>query len=269
MTYAALETSKASGSPVELYEFRRGSDFWRYTSAAYDIEFQSKPYEAVAMQRTSLDLGGEMGRANLTVTFPRDIAVADTFRVSPPTEVMTLTVYRQHVGDSEFAVAWLGRVLNAAWRGGQVELHCEPVFTSLKRSGLRRHYQRACPHTLYTSDCGALADTFRVNGSVTGISGLVVSVGAAGGYPAGHFNGGYLEWDGPANVERRMIVSHSGAALTLASLPINLVGGQSVRAFPGCDHTLGAGGCAKFSNVPNYGGWPYIPLKNPFNAAIY
>jgi len=269
VTYAALETSKASGSPVELYEFRRGGDFWRYTSAAVAIAFQSKTYEPLALDRTSLDMSGEMGRANLSVTMPRDAPVADGFRVSPPSDVMTLAVYRQHVGDSEYVVVWLGRVLNAAWSAGQVELHCEPVYTSLKRNGLRRHYQRSCPHTLYSTDCGVTQDTYRVNGTVTAISGLDVDAAAFAAFAADYFKGGFLEWDGPANTERRMILSSSGTTVSLAAAPLNLVGGQSVRAYPGCDHSLGAGGCAKFSNTVNYGGFPYIPLKNPFNAAIY
>jgi hypothetical protein len=43
-----------------------------------------------------------------------------------------------------------------------------------------------------------------------------------------------------------------------------------VTLYPGCDHTLGAAGCAKFANTDNFGGTPFIPNKNPFGGtAIY
>jgi hypothetical protein len=64
--------------------------------------------------------------------------------------------------------------------------------------------------------------------------------------PAGHLAGGLLEWvDGGGMLERRMIMTHSG------------------NNAPGCDHTTGAAGCGKFNNVANFGGFPYIPTKNP------
>ena len=44
-----------------------------------------------------------------------------------------------------------------------------------------------------------------------------------------------------------------------------LKAGDAFEAYPGCDHTL-ATCAAKFGNQLNYGGFPYIPVKNPFTG---
>ena len=49
-------------------------------------------------------------------------------------------------------------------------------------------------------------------------------------------------------------------------MPDSVVG-QDVDVFAGCDHTVDT--CdQKFDNVINYGGWPYVPSKNPFESGI-
>ena len=43
--------------------------------------------------------------------------------------------------------------------------------------------------------------------------------------------------------------------------------GQTVDVFAGCDHSLAI--CeSKFANVINYGGFPFVPIKNPFNSSL-
>jgi hypothetical protein len=51
----------------------------------------------------------------------------------------------------------------------------------------------------------------------------------------------------------------------VAALPQGLAAGTTVTLFPGCDHTLAT--CSgKFSNTANYGGFPFMPTKNPFGG---
>ena len=58
-------------------------------------------------------------------------------------------------------------------------------------------------------------------------------------------------------------VASSGGAVTLSAPIPGLKAGDAFEAYPGCDHTLST--CAdKFGNQLNYGGFPYIPVKNPF-----
>ena len=266
MSYASREASVDDASPVEFYELRRGSGVWRYTSAFEDLTYNGFPFSAVPLVRSRIEQTQEAGRAALRITLPRDTEVVQDFVATPPSEVTLLTVYRQHREDGETAVVWMGRVLNAEWRGAEVELNCEPVYTSLQRTGLRRLYQRHCPHVLYGGSCRASPVTHRVQGTVSGTSGTTVTVPAAAGVPAGHFSGGYATWSAGGITEKRMIVSHSGESLTLASAPPGLAVGATVMLYPGCDHTLAT--CeAKFANSANFGGFPFIPTKNPFGGS--
>ncbi len=265
MSYSGRETSTHAGAPIELYEFRRSATYWRYTSAADDQTYLMNTFRAIPIARSSIERTHEIGRASLKVTMPRDIDVAQDFLAAPPSEVTTLTVYRRHRDDADTVVIWMGRVLNAEWRGSEVEFNCEPVYTSLQRTGLRRMYQRACQHTLYGPQCQVNESSHLLTATVLSVSGFTLQVPAAASYPDGHFAGGFAMWHDASGARRRMITASTGATITLAQSPTGLAAGMTVALYPGCDHTLAT--CdAKFNNAANYGGFPYMPQLNPFGG---
>ena len=222
-------------------------------------------FKAVPVQRSRIELGSEMGKKSLKVTFARDIEVAQAFIVAPPSELTLLKVYRLHRDDDETAVIWTGRVLNAEWRGSEAELNCEPVYISLKRVGLRRLYQRNCPHVVFGPTCGVNSVEFRVPGKVVQVDNHVVQVPEAAAHPDGYFSGGYATWVAAGITEKRMITVHARDQVTFAAVPPGLQAGHNIIIYPGCDRTFAA--CQnKFNNGANYGGFPYMPTKNPFDG---
>lgn len=268
MTYDARETSAAAGAPVEIYTFARGTTLWRYTSADRDQEEGGNTYTAVAgLQRGPIEQGSEMNRSALKVTAPRDFPIAELYRVSPPADVVAMTLRRFHRGDGEVATLWTGRVVNVAWNQdlSQASITLEPISTSLRRTGLRRTYGKLCPHVLYGPACKANPATFVVAGLLTAATGLSITAPEWEGLPEGWLAGGFIEWEEGGGLERRWIVAHVGGTLSLDRPALSLVVGAVVPAFPGCDHTLQT--CAtKFSNEENYGGTPFVPVKNPFGG---
>lgn len=275
MTYDASERSFQSGAPVELYEFvRRNVDLstpcspstvdnviYRYTSADTDITFNTHTWTSKPIQRSAIESTPEQARSSIQIRAQRDLEVADLFRVYSPTDVIAVTVYRYHRDDNNSAVIWMGRVLNCEWRGAEATLNCEPVSTSLRRPGLRRLYQKSCPHVLYSSACGvprAGSDT-----TVTDITGLNVTVAALA---AGPYAGGFIEHENGAGIfDKQFISDASGLVLTLVQPIQGLQVGDAVTVYRGCDHTMAT--CKDvFSNLPNYGGFPFIPSKNPFDG---
>lgn len=266
MTYNVFERSVEDGSPVELYEFNRGSLAWRFTSADDGVIFNTKSYAAEPMERTAIESTQERQRSSIQIKVKRDNVIADMWRVSPPTDIITVTVTRYHRGDTEGVVIWMGRVTNVEWSGAMSTLNCEPVFTSMQRPGLRRNYQRQCPHVLYSGACGVSMAAEKVTGPVAAISGTNLTVTGLNAYADGYFSGGFVEWETVTGIfERRFISSHVGNVITLAQAFYGIAIGQSVNAYPGCDHTLTT--CtSKFSNKDNYGGFPYIPIKNPMGG---
>lgn len=268
MTYSTLETSASDGRPVELYTFSRGSAFvWRYTSADRDLLVGTQTYTSAIIRRGSIEQGAEISRSNLRLSVARDFPIASLYKIASPSENVHLVVQQYHYGDTDVKTLWQGDILGVKFAGTEADIELGPSSaTALKRTGLRRCYQKQCPFALYGPDCTVDPAAFRVTGSVVTVSGLAVQVVEAASRADGYFDGGYLEWAvGAGTYERRFIVTHAGVNLTLDVQPVGLLVGASARLYPGCNHSLAT--CnSKFSNAANYGGMPYIPTKNPFGG---
>jgi len=64
---------------------------------------------------------------------------------------------------------------------------------------------------------------------------------------------------------RRGIKIHDGDTVTVTHPVAGLEPGSVLIALPGCNHTTTH--CNdKFSNILNFGGFPYMTEKNPFGA---
>lgn len=272
MTYGAYEESPDQGSPIELYVFRVGLQEFLYTSANTDQTVDFVTYIAEPIKRSRIDLTAELNKQHLTVEVLRSNVIADFFRFAPPDDIVAVTLLRLHEQDpdQETVVAWIGRVLSVRWKDVTAELYCEPVSTSLRRSGLRRHYQRNCPHQLYGTLCRANRTEFRYQGQVSSVIGLNVIVPGADGQDDGYYSGGYVEWvDANGIVNTRTIDTHVGNTLTLMISSFGLADGQDVEVYAGCPHTMAA--CdSTFNNSDNYGGTTlYQPPENPFDTKVF
>lgn len=273
MTFAAYENTIASSRPVELYEFNFGTNYYRYTSGAQWITKDGADFEPVAISRGEISSTIENSQSMLPISIPHTLPVAELFRVQPPSAVVTLSVFALQLDDpdNQFITIWLGRVLNAAWRGNKVDVSGEPIDTSLNRNGLRRHYQTACPYTLFGPGCKLNAADWREVVAAGGysVSGVNVTVPALAAFSAKYFAGGYMEYQNVATggLEVKAIRWSESGVLALATPPLYLNSAPEIFVYPGCNHTTGAGGCAKFSNNINFGGQPYIPTKSPFGGA--
>lgn len=268
MTYAAIEASTQSGRPVEIYEFLNGSTAFRYTSADGDISYGGDTYTAVPISRAAIEATSETTRLALKITCSRDLTLLGLFSVVPPEEVVAVTVRRLHAGDGEAITIWIGRILNVTLNNDAAEIHCESVYTSLKRVGLRRLYQKSCPHVLYETECAVSRASFGSSQTVVSITGTVIELDTLDAFDSNYFAGGYLEWESaPGYFQRRAIRMNAGFDATISFPLPGLSVSDVVVIYPGCDHTLAT--CdAKFANSENFGGMPYWPKKNPFDGTI-
>jgi len=215
-----------------------------------------------------------MAKDPLDITFPRDNAFALLFQGGVPEQVCSVTVFRSHTHDpdEELRFYWKGRVAGAAGEGDAVKLSCENVFTSLRRPGLKAKYQRTCRHPLYFGGCGLDKASFAITATVTAVSGFNVTVTYADStVTTGYFTGGMLQ---TADGHFRYITYDGGATLTLIRPMPSLTeevngsdGEATVTIYPGCNHQMTD--CqTKFNNLLNFGGFPWIPEKNPFENDV-
>jgi uncharacterized phage protein (TIGR02218 family) len=260
MSYAIRETSVFEGQPFELYLFQASEGTWRITSGEEIRTRSGQDYTPVPVHRTGVAKGGEDNSSSTKVTIPRDHPVAQLFIGLMPAVPVSLTIYRGHEGEAETIVQFIGEVKNASF-GEDCELECAPEDRILTQTIPRQLIQGPCNKIIYSAACGANPETFKTDATLTAVSGDVVTAAEFDGPADGWFTNGYLKWGS----FRRMIIRHVGADLTLI-LPITgLIAGEAVTAYPGCARTYSI--CkSKFSNGPNFWGFPWIPNRNPFRG---
>lgn len=255
----------------ELYRFVEGDSAFIYTvtSADEEAEYAGETYVPVSMGRDEVESKGEMARDNLKISFSLANAVARKWFVSSLDFPLTLTVFSQE--DNETEIEWKGRLSSVSPKKSEIEFTFESVFTSMRRMGLRQRYQVTCPHALYGKGCKLNKEDFDTPGTVTNVTNATVIVPEAAGFADGHFTSGIFE-DNAGNL--RFITSHVGSTLNLIRpmnplidfVAANGYAGLTCRLFPGCDRTTTT--CNnRFGNLNNYGGFPFIPGKNPFGGS--
>lgn len=266
MGYSELEASTQDGNPVELYEFRQGSNFWRYTSAAHEVVKATAVFSPEYVKRGNITQTGDVKKKGISLVFPRSNELAGSFLGFAPEGITTVTVYRGHFDDVdvEWVSYWKGRVLLAKAAENEITLECESVFSSLKRPGLRARYELSCRHTVYSTGCTLSMSSFLTSGLVLGVDGTQITVAEAAGLSDGYLTGGILQSE---TGDLRSIVSHVGSSITVSRTFNENIGNQTVQLHPGCDK-LKATCISKFDNLLNFGGFPYIPSRNPFVGSI-
>lgn len=265
-------------TPKELYRFVEGSQVWTLTSADADEVYNSETYISTTIGRNEIENKNQLSRANVEVSFDLDNEMARRWMRQVTERVVGLTIFSKN-SNGAVSVSWKGRLASVKPERTAITLIFESVFTSLRRPGLRARYQRACRHVLYGRGCSLNKDDFAVFGKVTAVSNEVVTVPEAALYADGYFTGGMIE--GPDGA-LRFITKHAGQNLTLIraleSISEGFVnagygksygmyyGGLGCRIFPGCPRERNT--CNdRFNNLPNYGGFPFIPLRNPFDGS--
>lgn len=278
MSYTVFEESVQDGQPVYKFLFAQGLEQYRYTTAAYFISDSTGTWEPAPINASSVEQTGELAKNGVKITLPRTNAVAQLFLGKVPEDTTSLTIYRGHDPSDldEFQVCWKGRVAAAEASGDAVTLECEDIFTSMRRPGNRARYQKGCRHALYSPQCGVNDYDYAVSVEIVAQDGFTITVegiaDSAGDSTSDvqggdYFIGGVVELtDG----SRRAIIGQSGTVLTLISqfdtIDIDSVGASAIL-YPGCKHNTSD--CKnKFDNLNNYGGFPYIPGKNPFANSV-
>lgn len=267
MSFFNREKSHDKAAPIELYDFYQGTIHWRYTNADRDIVFDSYTWKAIPIKRNEISQTPEVARLGLKIEADRTIEVYSRFRIAPPGSPVGCTVYTFHYEDDVAVPEWTGRIISCVRKDSRVSFVGEPAYVSMMTTGLRRNWQRSCPHLLYGQGCKVVKELYAVNGVIQAVGGIQIQVSAAGTFPNYYFEGGYVAWEDSLGLPvYRSIEEHIGAALKLSYTVTDLVLGQAVTLYPGCDHSMQM--CKdRYDNLLNYGGTPYIPQKSPYDGS--
>lgn len=273
--YEDTEESVVQAQLIELYEFKVGVLTYRYTSSDRD-QVPSASYgfvwESETISRTKFGQTDELNQENINISLHKDNAIAQLYKGRPPDQTIVLTIFRYHeeyVNEQDVVCAWSGRVLSCSFKGDVAELVCESTATSLKQPGLTRRYQGSCPHAVYSAACGVIKADKEFYTTVSVVTDNIIEATGASAYSNDHFTGGYINWLGDdGNLQSRMIIAHTGEQLTLDWAIDDMAVLDQLWVYPGCKHTM-TDCFNKFLNIENYGGFPYIPKKNPYATTVY
>lgn len=254
---------------VELYAFASSSAQFYLTPHEFDVDLDGDLYLSTPVERNELALGAEAAKSALELKLPPDCALVRhllaTSLTGDTTSVTLRIGRRNNWGDYWWlsGTRWMGRVLGVEIADDQARIRCESAQVSLKRIGLRRLYSRKCSHVLYSTAC--VATPITASAFVTEVNGRNVELdGGVPGSISGGVAGGWLQTPDGA---RHMIVSDYGGGVELL-YPVAIKPGTEVLLTVGCDHSTAT--CqARFNNLDNYGGFPAIPIKNPFSTGVF
>ncbi|MFN4003780.1 MAG: phage BR0599 family protein [Hylemonella sp.] len=274
---------------IELYEFRGQADIYRLTPHEHDVGldpggygYATETYQSAPIERGPVAFGSDASKAALELRIPSSHEIVQILLAA---SLRGETVSVRHMVASfveaielnrpwvlnDISTLWMGRVLGVEASDDAARIRCEPVHVSMKRIGLRRLYSRACSHVLYSRECGA-APIYET-ATVQQVSGQYVLLDAVSPTFEQAVIGGWLQ---TAGGQRYMITDFStwfsyalppGPTVALLT-PAELQTGDEVRLYAGCDHSMQT--CSsRFNNLDNFGGFPFIPSKNPFSSPVY
>jgi hypothetical protein len=273
VSYETYEADDRNGGVVTLYKFRVGpgeEDYVRFTDADSIVYRDGYPFTPIAIKRTNIQRSGSLDKADMKLTVAGTNPIAQMFLRYPPSYVVTVEIFEGHFDDYEraFLTIWQGRVLNCAFQqDNSAELSCQPGSTSMRRIGLRRHYQKGCPLDLYGPECRATKTEVECD-FVSFAGNTLTGVIPGGGLPqeAEAYATGILQWVSTdhGRTEIRSILScvEDGLNFILTlNGPISHVP-ETFVIIKGCLHTERT--CSVWhDNIVNYGGQLWIPDKNP------
>ena len=285
MALSTYERSVYSGRPVQLYRFYRSSGdtdfYWFYNGSDRDLWYNGVAYLATAISDEGIKQTGEAASSEFKITMPATEQFCSYFRAAgaPPSDSLWGYVFRAHAPDisdldglvstvNSASLVWTGTVDGMTQSDDlKVEITCSTLATSFKRGGLRYTWMPNCPHMLYAPlTCKVDKDSFRIDTTVTAVAGGWITADGFGTVDDGWLTGGYVEFVIPAGfTERRLVNSHTGSTITVLGTVVGLSVGSAITGYAGCKRTVRA--CIdKFGNYDNYGGFPHIPGRSPYDG---
>lgn len=151
---------------------------------------------------------------------------------------------------------WLGEIKRI---GGKYQAELRGLHDLLQRP-IGKKFSPECRHTLGDGNCAVNLAAYTVTGTVTSAASATQFTDSARSEAAGLFNYGLLTWNSGANAGLSMEVKNFTAGVFTLWLPMahSIAAGDAYSVYKGCDKRFAT--CrTTFSNVANFGGFPYLP----------
>ena len=267
-----LEYSEAeTGSrPVYLYRVTQGSNVLRWTSWGADIEAGGYDWQAEDITHTGVKAGTDFLDEGARLS----VATADAshfwrqFLSGAPPEPVLVEIYEVQAPGFSVDLSiplYRGDVRRVRFgKRGQISIDLSSILRAGEWPICRHMVGMLCNWRLYDgTTCKVMASTFARGGTLTSVASTYVEADGWDDEDDDWFTFGKVQVGG----EVRMVTGHSGKRLFI-SAPFRFASpGDSATAWAGCDRQEET--CSgKFDNLENFGGFPYVPKRNPSMRAL-
>lgn len=268
MSYAQKDRSVQDGEPVEFYKFSSPLGVFRYTSDNQPASCDGELYEVLpgGITRTSVETGSVVDTVmTMDFTMPADSGVAKLYCYQTTPEDLIVEVRRAHRGDdwaTDFAMEWVGIGLDTSVSKHEATIKTGSILQArLSGNVATVYYQRMCNHVLFDARCKVNRGDWVFDSTITKVQRQLVTVGNDWA------NNGALRGGELTNMrtgESRTIHDNLDDLITVSYPFGDAQIGDSVEITFGCNRAR-LGDCKlRFNNMANFGGFPFIPVTNPF-----
>lgn len=236
---------------------------WRYNNSKRVINEGGYEYlpRAISRNRWRSDLEEN----ELSLDTPTDLGPIKYFLTDNPPANLWLTISSTA---SQPVEAFVGKVTKVQFKifGYKAVVSLMSYSRLMAAEIPARRFTRGCERSLYRKGCEVNKNDYKVLipvDEMTFDSSLrVLSHATFGTFPDQYFTRGYIQ----IGFEQAYITKHVGNDIHIMNR-FQTASGTNYEAYPGCDRTRNHCG-GKFNNLARYGGFPYIPEKNPTTSGI-
>lgn len=291
-TFLEDESGRQTSDPRELISIEINPPYgevWHHTSGTEDLEVDGTIYRAIAIDRDEIKTPLPAEDAETQIILPIDHGLVRRYtKQGVPPDRVRVTLRRLQTRSGEVRQLWNGYITSmAADRSIARFLVPSVAMETLKRSLPVIQVGRACPHILYaTGTCGADENgstpddalPFKLSTTVTFVAGRDIRVDLSN-VPADHsMRATWARFGMVVHVPsgtRRSIAWQEDlnpgistvTELQMHERIVEMKAGDAIEVYAGCDHTIAT--CRdKFARQKAFGGYPYLPTRNPFLGRV-
>jgi len=261
MTFNSEINSTTPDLFLEFYEILSGGVTYRFVNNT-----ETKSYDGFSWAPALIERGEVKEDVSISDSQDMEISayVEEPFvdllqKIS--VEKIEIKIFQVFIGSSSVNKIFNGVVYSANEKDQIISLKALSNSNINSKEWPRYKIQSTCNHTLFSTQCTLLKTNFETVTAVTvSGDGKTITSSAFGIESDDYFTGGELVHSN----ESRLIISHVGNDIVVASPFASLSSGTSIKAYPSCFGRFTEDCTTKFSNTENFVGFPDIAESNIF-----
>lgn len=238
----------------ELYLFTTAQGIkFPFSPSIFSKTFAGDIYVPTTCSRGDIQLHENLVKSEVVFTFP----VTNTFAKLCIDAFIEGEILVEIFKDAK--PFWVGRVVKATLSGKSINISCDSGYNRLYRKTVGATLSYYCWKTLYSTQCGVSEAGFSVSKNTFGLSGTLITFSSDVSLEDNSYSGGIAVLGNQV----RGILTSSATNITITDSFIPPAAGTLILK-KGCSLTRTS--CIGFNNLNNFGGFPYVPVSNPFST---